>query len=245
MKLDLILENVRNKYSLGLLEESEGMDEKQILQGKILINESTMNIRSMLVDEGIVDNVKNYLQESWEATIIEEEMSPIAKKGMALAGAGTGLAMGHAGAFGGGVKNLVDSAGTMGAGMADRASTHVGNAFNKTGKFYSPNSDIAKPAAAQADHSVHQSQDAASDAGDDEDGLGVLGTIGAGTLAAGAGYLGLKGAKAAGKTKTYGDMKMGARGGSVSNPGVGFKTGRAYNTARTRLGRAGDALRGR
>ncbi len=72
MKLDLILENVRNKYNLGLLEESESLDEKQLLQAKILINESTMNIRAMLVDEGVIESTKDMLQESWVDAMIEE-----------------------------------------------------------------------------------------------------------------------------------------------------------------------------
>ena len=65
MKLDLVLENTRNRYSLGLLEESEGMSEKEVLKGKILINESTMQIRKMLVEEGVMAQVQSLLQEGW------------------------------------------------------------------------------------------------------------------------------------------------------------------------------------
>ncbi len=65
MKLDLVLENTRNQYNLGLLEESDGLDEKTVLQGKILINESIMQIRKMLVEEGTIVAVQNLLQESW------------------------------------------------------------------------------------------------------------------------------------------------------------------------------------
>jgi len=76
MKLDLILENVRNKYTMGLLEESTGMDEAMVLKGKLLINESTMDIRNMLVEEGTIENVKELLTEAWVAKVIEEfEMS--------------------------------------------------------------------------------------------------------------------------------------------------------------------------
>lgn len=71
MKLDLILENVRNRYNLGLLEESEGLDEKTLLQGKILINESTMAIRSMLVEEGTIVSVQNILEEAWTDAVID------------------------------------------------------------------------------------------------------------------------------------------------------------------------------
>ena len=65
MKLDLILENVKNKYTMGLLEESEGMAEKDVLAGKILINESIMQVRKMLVEEGTIVAVQDLLQESW------------------------------------------------------------------------------------------------------------------------------------------------------------------------------------
>lgn len=71
MKLDLILENVRNKYSLGLLEESEGLDEKTILQGKILINESTMNIRTILLENGVLETVREYLEEAWTDAVMQ------------------------------------------------------------------------------------------------------------------------------------------------------------------------------
>jgi hypothetical protein len=64
MKLDLILENVRNKYNMGLLEESS-LTELDVLKGKVLINESTMSIRKMLVEEGTMENVKAFLEESW------------------------------------------------------------------------------------------------------------------------------------------------------------------------------------
>ena len=72
MKLDLILENVRNKYNLGLLEESEGLDEKQLLEGKILITESTMAIRSMLVEEGTLTAAREILEEAWVDALLEE-----------------------------------------------------------------------------------------------------------------------------------------------------------------------------
>jgi len=65
MKLDLILENVRNRYSLGLLEESEGLGEKEVLQGKIMITEATMNLRKMLVEEGVLAQARNLLEEAW------------------------------------------------------------------------------------------------------------------------------------------------------------------------------------
>ncbi len=42
MKLDLILENIRNRYSLGVLEESDALSEIKTLQLKMMINESNM-----------------------------------------------------------------------------------------------------------------------------------------------------------------------------------------------------------
>jgi len=72
MKLDLVLENTRNKYSLGLLEENEGISEQDVLKGKIMINESTMNIRKLLVEGGVMDSVKVILQESYTNFLLEE-----------------------------------------------------------------------------------------------------------------------------------------------------------------------------
>jgi len=69
MKLDLVLENTRNQYNLGLLEESDGLDEKTVLQGKILINESIMQVRKMLVEEGTIGAVQSMLEESWADAI--------------------------------------------------------------------------------------------------------------------------------------------------------------------------------
>ena len=71
MKLDLILENVKNKYTMGLLEESD-LPEIDLLKGKILINESVMTVRSMLVEGGLIESTKTILEESFVNTIIEE-----------------------------------------------------------------------------------------------------------------------------------------------------------------------------
>ena len=70
MKLDLVLENTRIKYSLGLLEE--GVSEKEQLQGKVLINEATMTIRKILVENGLIQDTKTIL----EAAFIEEVRAP-------------------------------------------------------------------------------------------------------------------------------------------------------------------------
>ena len=75
MKLDLILENVRNSYTLNLLEESSthGVDEREVIKGKMLINESTMMVRRILVEEGLMQNVKVLLENTF-AQIIEESI---------------------------------------------------------------------------------------------------------------------------------------------------------------------------
>lgn len=75
MKLDLILENVRNSYTLNLLEESSthGVDEREVIKGKMLINESTMMVRRILVEEGVMQNVKALLENTF-AQIIEESI---------------------------------------------------------------------------------------------------------------------------------------------------------------------------
>ena len=70
LKLDMILENVRNQYTLGLLEEST-LSEKDVLQGKMMINESTMSIRKILVDEKVIEETRSMLQEAWEQELFE------------------------------------------------------------------------------------------------------------------------------------------------------------------------------
>jgi len=69
MKIHLILENIRNKYRLGLLEESENFSEKEILESKILLTEATMSIRHYLVEEGTIEAVKSNLKEAFEEAI--------------------------------------------------------------------------------------------------------------------------------------------------------------------------------
>ena len=73
MKLDLILENIKNKYTMGLLEESHGLAESDIRRCKITINESIMSIRNMLVEEGTIVAVQQVLEEAWIGEILEAE----------------------------------------------------------------------------------------------------------------------------------------------------------------------------
>jgi len=120
MKLDLILENVRNRYSLGLLEEAEGMSEKDLLKGKIMINESTMQIRKMLVEEGVMQGVRDLLEEGWGQRLVGAG---------ALAGVGAGGKM----AYDAG-KQFVDH---TNSGIADNAASvanaHQGIVANAAG----------------------------------------------------------------------------------------------------------------
>ena len=74
MKLDLILENIRNRYSLGILEESSSLSEIETLQLKIIINESTMQARKILIDDGLMESTRLILEEAFVRAI--EEMSP-------------------------------------------------------------------------------------------------------------------------------------------------------------------------
>lgn len=116
MKLDLILENVRNQYTLSLLEESttHGVDEREVLMGKMLINESTMMIRKMLVEEGVMEDVKAILENTF-AQIIEEfsfdgdEMLDGASRvGKAIANVPLGAVDGLAATGGAVARNIAD-----------------------------------------------------------------------------------------------------------------------------------------
>ncbi len=203
---------------------------------------------------------KQLLLES--VSLLEEEMSPIAKRGLQIGGVGAGLAMGHAGAFGGGIKGAIDSGAEMGANMGNRAAAIAGNSMNTTKDFYAPKTGPdshpgqANDAVQAANESAkHASADAASDTSDDGDddddsGLGVLGTIGAGTLAAGAGYLGLKGGKAGNKAYQGSNLQKGIHN-SAKNTAGSYKAGKAGmaqaggSNIANRLGGVRRALGGR
>lgn len=79
MNIDLILENIRNQYTLGLIEEStiEGLDEKTVLKGKMLINESTMELRKMLIQEGVIADVRAMLHDGFARVIEESEFDDL------------------------------------------------------------------------------------------------------------------------------------------------------------------------
>ena len=73
MKLDLILENIRNTATLNLLEESSAInaDEKEVLKGKIFINESTVMLRGLLIEENVMETVKAVVHQNY-ADLFEE-----------------------------------------------------------------------------------------------------------------------------------------------------------------------------
>ena len=81
-------------------------------------------------------------------SLIQEEMSPFAKNGAKLLGAGGAVALAHAGTFGTGVKNLVDGAGNSVAGMGQTAGHKIGTSLNDAGKFYGQkdNNPVVTPA---------------------------------------------------------------------------------------------------
>jgi hypothetical protein len=147
MKLDLILENVRNKYNLGLLEESEGMSERDLLKGKIMITEATMDIRKMLVEEGTIVAVQSLLQENWEDALAGAQAAVAPEEeGMGAGTVAAGLGALGVGAAGLAVKNnagyktannAIDTNG-MGLGkghvanptMMDKIGAYAGNKMN-------------------------------------------------------------------------------------------------------------------
>ena len=137
---------------------------------------------------------KNLILES----LLQEELSPIAKKGMAAAGIGAGAALANAGTFGTGVQNVTRGAWDATKGMVNSAGEKAGTELTNAGKYYgndettarSPG-DIVKetpnPVKNDVEHKLQNSIDKnagnASDNDDDDD----ESTFGLGTLAAAAG----------------------------------------------------------
>lgn len=145
MKLDLILENTRNKYALGLLEESANLTEIDLLKGRMMINESTMSIRKMLVEEGTMESIKSFLEESWTNALLEE-FSGIAGDldiagGNYLsgvdsdAGQAASTAFYHARNNDMGVDDVIPAAALVGAGVAGTAALGRYSDRNNPGQF--------------------------------------------------------------------------------------------------------------
>jgi hypothetical protein len=91
MKFDLILENIRNSYTLNLLEESSASDvsEMELLKGKKLINESTMMLRRILIQEGVMEDVKAVIGAQFRSIIEESIWEDLSDKTVKLLGGST------------------------------------------------------------------------------------------------------------------------------------------------------------
>jgi len=124
-------------------------------------------------------------------SLLEEEMSQMAKNGMKVGAAGAGLGLAHAGTFGTGIKNAVDGGYDAMRGSAAALGSKVGNEASAAGHFYggddmfknkesSPHSDVRQ----KVEHDAHKASTEAEDHdADDDSGMGLLGM--AGTAAAG------------------------------------------------------------
>jgi len=241
MKLDLILENVRNKYSLGLLEESANISEKELLQGKILINESTMYIRNLLVEEGVMNTVKQNLEEAWTAALIQEFDMDDAQAAYDYTqnGAPEG-ALDQAATYAAkGVNAVSDAANQAGDYIAQHGGNAVSNAYNhaQTREAIDQGAAAGQAAAKTAGQYVDQGVAAATPYVDQgvaaaQDGLLTNGQAAAGLAAAGTG-LALAGGR--GKSAVEG-VKYGykypnqAQLGSFNKPKkIGVRLGQAGN----------------
>jgi hypothetical protein len=139
MQLDLILENVRNKYNMSLLEEGTNLSERDLLKGKMMINETTMNIRKMLITEGAVEQVKMMLQENWQQHLANNKGRYAAGAGAVAAG-GLGYAADQGylpNEFG---KGWVGQAGDQISQGYDAAKNYI-TSDGTTGSLKSPNTD--------------------------------------------------------------------------------------------------------
>lgn len=63
-KLDLILENIRDEYMINLLEEGAS-SELEALKTKKFLSENLNRVRTMLVEEGVMEGVKQHLGDNW------------------------------------------------------------------------------------------------------------------------------------------------------------------------------------
>ncbi len=151
MKLDLILENTRNKYSLGLLEESEGLSERDLLAGKIMINESTMTIRKMLVEEGTMQAVKGLLQEDFTNHLMNLKNSVMGEDGDDMVNDGMGGQV-AAGSIGHSIPYVpTESAPTPSQEIAAAQGANTGiNPAQLNRNVYTPGESVPTPAQAIA-----------------------------------------------------------------------------------------------
>ena len=63
-KLNLVLENIRDEYMINFLEENTA-SELEILKTKKFLNESLLEMRKFLIEEGNLDGIKQHLANNW------------------------------------------------------------------------------------------------------------------------------------------------------------------------------------
>jgi len=142
-------------------------------------------------------------------SLLQEELSPIAKKGMAVAGLGAGAALANAGTFGTGIQNATRGAWDATKGMVNSAGERVGSELKQAGEYYGNDKPTARapgdtvketpnPVKNDVEHKLQNSIDKnagnAGDNDDDDESTFGLGSIAA---AAGLGAAGLYGASKA------------------------------------------------
>lgn len=163
MKLDLILESIRDEYMIQVLEEGE-VTELESLKTKRFLNESIKAVRGMLVEEGIMGSVKNHLANNWKkyaagaatAAAVGNPYSQdaintaahsaaadpagygqsVVDGGQALAGDAAQAIQGAAGQAATAAQPYVDQAGQMAGQAADRVSDLAGQAKAAATNFY-------------------------------------------------------------------------------------------------------------
>ncbi len=190
----------------------------------------------------IFDVNKSIILES--LSLLEEEMSQMARNGMKVGAVGAGLGLAHAGTFGSGVKNAVDGSYDAVRGAASAAGSKIGNEATAAGHFYggdkmfqakesAPVSDVRQKVEHDAQHASVDAAAPIDDAADDDSGIGILGGLG---LAAAGGIAAHVAGNGVGKTASqvkqgahaaYGAAKSGvaATGHGVKNFGSALKSG--------------------
>jgi hypothetical protein len=127
-------------------------------------------------------------------SLLQEELSPIAKKGMAVAGLGAGAALANAGTFGTGIQNATRGAWDATKGMVNSAGERVGSELKQAGEYYGNDKPTARAPGDtvnetpnlvknNVEHKLQNSIDKNTDNADNDD----ESTFGLGSLAAAAG----------------------------------------------------------
>jgi len=152
-KLDLVLESVRDRYMINVLEE--GTTELGALKTKRFLTESTQRIKEILIQEGVMDSVKAGVQNAYlkAKPVMMQNVDPRISKGVmglgALAGAGA-----IAGEYG-------DEIGAAYDNVADKINTGI-NTYKVAGTF-DPNMSTYDKLTTAADAGWHNNHQAAAD----------------------------------------------------------------------------------